>query len=321
LNVSGVLTPAQVGVFSIFIGDQFEDSASSASYPAGLVERDVGSVALTLIAANPGSLTLVFDLSRPAGRVERNGHIYWQTLPYDPSAPTTWRASGTRHLCSSFKFFCCCPDHLGGAVANLESPRDGHDHNQFPLPNAARDVNSPWESQGAGYYRQWRTLPRRRDQRRDCKHIHALRWECGVPWLEPDDYPVGDERELLELAVEREKSFTVDEIMDYMRLRQVNWDRFALSVADVVGIILFPDGDPREVIRPDARPMLWNDSEQPLAIWCRQNDWWLERGTQRLQIFNGGTGRFEPTVTVGGSSFPMLQIVEPGTPGAPVIVP
>lgn len=321
LNVSGILSAAQLAVFNIFIGDQFEDSASGPSYPGNLVERDAGSVALTLTAVNVAGLTLTFDLSRPAGRVQRNGRVYWGNLPYDPSAPTIWKTDGTRHLCSSFKFFCCCPDHLGGALANLEKPERGQRRDRFPLPNAARDVNSPWERQGAGYYRQWRTLPRRRDERRECKHIHSLRWQCGVPWLEPDDYPVGDERIILEFQADAERQYSSEEIMEYFRLRQLNWDRFAMTVADVVGIILFPGGDPRDAIRPDARPLLWNDAEEPLDIWCRQNDWWLERGTQTLRIFNAGTQNFDSTVTVGGNAFPVLDFVDPGSPGAPVIVP
>lgn len=320
-DVTGVLTSAQVGIFTIFIGDQFEDSATGPVYPSDLVERDTGSVALTLIAVNASSLTLTFDLSRPAGRIERNGRIYWDTLPYNPAAPTYWKTSGGRYLCSSFKFFCCCPDHLGGALANLERPEGGQPRDLFPKPNAARPVNSAWERQGVGYYRQWRTLPRRRDERRECKHIHSIRWECGVPWLEPDDYPIGDEREFLEFQADAERGYSSEEIMEYFRLRQLNWDRFAMTVADVVGIILFPGGDPRDAIRPDTRPLLWNDSTEPLAIWCRQNDWWLERGTQRLKIYNAATQQFDDSVMVGGDTYPVLQIVEAGSAGAPVIVP
>lgn len=321
LDVSGILSSAQLAVFSIFIGDQFEDSASGPTYPTDLVQRDAGSVALTLTAVNVPGFTMTFDLSRPAGRVERNGRIYWSDLPYNPAAPAIWRTDGTRHLCSSFKFFCCCPDHLGGVLANLEMPDRGQPRDLFPKPNAARNVNAAWERQGVGYYRQWRTLPRRRDERRECKHIHSIRWQCGVPWLEPDDYPVGDERAFLEFEAETERGFSSEEILEYFRLRQVNWDRFAMTVADAVGIILFPGGDPRDAIRPDARPLLWNDSDEPLAVWCRQNDWWLKRGSQRLQIFNAGTQQFDETVTIGGNDFPVLEFVEPGTAGAPVIVP
>ena len=317
-RVSGILTPGQVAVFGIFVGDQFEDSAIGPQYPTDLVQRDVGSVALTLVAANPGTMTLVFDLSRPHGRIERNGRVYWDKLPYSPMEPVTWRPG--RYLCSSFKFFCCCPDHLGGAVANLEIPSAGQRRDLFPMPSAARSAQSPWEQQGAGYYRQWRTLPRRRDERRDCKHIHAFRWRCGVPWLEPSDYPTGDSRDFLEFAAQAERRLYSEEIMEYFRLRRLSWDRYILTVADTVGLILFPDGDPRDSIRPDPRPMLWNDSNQPLVEWCRQNDWWLERGTQTLRVFNQGINGFETTVTIAGNSFPVLQVVDPDAPGAPVII-
>lgn len=318
LNVSGILSPTQVGIFSIFIGDQFEDSATGPTYPDDLAERDVGSVAFTLTAANPATMTLVFDLSRPHGRIIRNGRVYWDKLTYSPMDPVTWRTG--RYLCSSFKFFCCCPDHLGGALANLEVPDAGQKRDRFPLPNAARSVRSPWESQGAGYYRQWRTLPRRRDERRDCKHIHSMRWRCGVPWLEPSDYPTGDSRDFLEFAAEAERKFRSEEIMEYFRLRRLNWDRYAMTVADTVGIILFPDGDPRDGIRSDGRPLLWNDADPPLPEWCRLNDWWMERGTARLRVFNSQTGRFDDTVTIAGRVYPVLEVVDPDSPGAPVIV-
>lgn len=323
-NVSGVLSPAQVGIFSVFIGDQFEDSASGPSYPDDLIGQPAGSVALTLIAANPGSMTLVFDLSKPQGRIQKNGRIYWSRLPYSPSSPTSWNTSGVRHLCSSFKMFCCCPDHLGGALANLEYPDDGKAGaglNEFPLPNANRTVRSAWERQGAGYYRQWRSLPARIDQRRECKHIHALRWQCGIPWYEPDDYPTQEERDILEAAGGSEGQFSGAEMQRYFAIRQLNDDRYILSLADVVGLELFPGSDVRDAVRTDARPMLWNDSQQPLATWCRQNDWWLERGTKRLRIFNAATMQFESTVTIGAMTYPVVEAVDPSSPGAPVIVP
>jgi len=323
-NVSGVLSAAQVGIFSVFVGDQFEDSASGPSYPDDLISKPAGSVALTLLAANPGSMTLVFDLSKPQGRIQRNGRIYWSRLPYDPASPTLWNTSGSRYLCSSFKMFCCCPDHLGGALANLEYPggkRTGAGLDEFPLPNANRTVRSAWERQGTGYYRQWRSLPQRVDQRRECKHIHALRWQCGIPWFEPDDYPTQEERDILEVAGGSEGQFTDAEMRRYFALRQLNDDRYVLSLAEVVGLELFPGSDVRDAIRPDPRPLLWNDSEEPLAVWCRQNDWWLERGTKRLRIFNASTGQFESTVTIGGTTYPMLEVVDPSSPNAPVIVP
>jgi len=323
-DVTGVLTPAQVGIFSVFIGDQFEDSASGPSYPDDLIPRPVGSIALTLIAANPGSMTLVFDLSKPQGRIERNGRVYWQALGYDPSAPMSWNTASGRHLCSSFKMFCCCPDHLGGALANLEYPEEAGGTaamREFPLPNANRTVRAPWERQGAGYYRQWRTLPFRIDQRRECKHMHALRWQCGIPWYEPSDYPTQEERDILELAGASEGRYSARIAGEYFALRQMNYDRYAMSLAEVVGLELFPGSDVRDAIRPDPRPLLWNDGEEPLAIWCRQNDWWLRRGSQQIRIFNASSGQFESAVTVGATSYPFIERVEAGTAGAPVIVP
>ena len=323
-NVSGVLTAAQVGIFSVFLGDQFEDSASGAGYPDDLISRPVGSIALTLVAANPGSMTLVFDLSKPQGRIERNGRVYWKELDYDPDLPLVWDTAGGRHLCSSFKMFCCCPDHLGGALANLEYPEARSTTagmREFPMPNANRTVRAPWERQGAGYYRQWRTLPFRIDQRRECKHMHALRWSCGIPWYEPSDYPTQEERDILAVAGASEGSYSDQVAREYFALRQVNYDRYALSLAEVVGLELFPGSDVRDAIRPDPRPLLWNDSEEPLAIWCRQNDWWMRRGSQAIKVFNGSTGQFEENVTIGAASYPFIEVVEAGSAGAPVIVP
>jgi hypothetical protein len=321
-SLAGIYNSQQVAIYNSFIGDQFEDTASGPNYPSDLIAKPVGSVALTLIAVNSGGLTLTFDLSRPHVRVERNGHIYWQLADYDPSAPLSWKADGTRYLCSSFKFFCCCPDHLGGALANLEAPSERiSTMDKFPLPNAARDVNSAWEREGVGYYRQWRTLPQRRDRRRECKHIHAMRWECGIPWLEPDDYPTSAERDWLELAGQQESTLRSEEILEYFRLRKLNWDRYVLTVGDTVGMTIFPGGDVRENIRPSPAPMLWNDGTQPQASWCRMNDWWMERGTRTLRIYNSGTQSFQSTVTKGGTTYDILTVLDADAPGAPVIVP
>lgn len=138
--------------------------------------------------------------------------------------------------------------------------------------------------------------------------------------MEPSDYPTGDSREFLEFAAEAERKFYSEEIMEYFRLRRLTWDRYVLTVADAIGLILFPDGDPREAIRPDPRPLLWNDGQEPDPTWCRLNDWWLERGTQKLKIFNSNTNRFESTVVIGGTEYPVLQVVDPDAEGAPVII-
>lgn len=327
LDVSGILSTQQLNTWRVFLGDPFEDTASGPSYPDDLIEKPAGSVQLTLVDVQVASSQLVFDLSRPVTRIRRVGggsrseRIYQARLDYDPADPVVFDTSGTRHLVSSFKFFCCCPDCLGGALANLEIPSGSGDLGRLPLPNAARTVRSAWERQGAGYYRQWRTLPDRHDERRDCKHIHALRWQCGVPWIEPDDLPTLEERDITELAGQISAIRDVAEALDYFRLRAMNFDRYAMSLADVVGLTLFPPGDVRDAIRPDARPMLWNDGVEPLASWCRQNDWWCERGSRRLKIFNAGAQAFEETVNVGGVNLPFLEEVGINSSGGVWIVP
>lgn len=321
LNVSSQFNTDQLAIFYSVIGDTFEDSASGPNFPDDLVAKDVGSVGFTLIGISLGSLTMTFDLSRPYRRVERNKNVYWAKEKYDPDNPVTWKSDGSRHLCSSFSFFCCCPDHLGGAVANLDAPTAKATLDTFPLPNANRSVFSAWESEGVGYYRQWRTLPERRDLRRECKHIHAQRWACGVPWLEPDDYPTAAERDLLEFMASYERAMKPSEFLDYFRKRRLSWDRFILTIAESAGMVIFPGGDVRNNIRPNVAPMLWHDRDQPDPTWCRNNDWWLRRGTQELRIFNQLANQFQDTVTKSGIDYPVLEFLEEDDPNAPKIVP
>ena len=324
-DVSGVLTATQVGIFNVFIGDQFEDTAIGPNYPDDVIEKPEGSIALTLLEANAGALTLTFDLSKAFTRARRNNTLYWKKIDYDPASPPIWDTSGGdggKHLCSSHKLFCCCPDHLGGALANLEFPKESAGMDSFPLPNASRTVFSQWEKEGAGYYRQWRSLPQRIDERRECKHMHAMRWECGIPWYEPNDYPFtgNTEDEFSTFTNRIERDFGDEVYSEYNARHRINYDRYILSLAEVVGINLFPGGDVREGIRPSSLPMLWNDPTEPEISWCRQNDWWLKRGTQQMRIFNSATQKFESIVTQGGIEFPMIESVKGGSANAPVII-
>lgn len=326
LDVSGIYNVDQLAIYNVSIGDQFEDSAIGPNFPDDLVEKDAGSVALTLIGVSTGSMTMTFDLSRPHRRVEVNKKIYWKREPYDPDDPEiptyTFNTDGTRYLCSSFSFFCCCPDHLGGAVANLDFVDTKKKNlDTFPLPNANRSVVSAWESEGVGYYRQWRTLAERRDERRDCKHIHAQRWACGVPWLEPNDYPTAAERDLLEFMSSYERAMNPDEFLRYFRKRRLSWDRFILSIAESSGLICFPGGDVRQNIRPFSGPMLWHDREEPDPSWCRNNDWWLQRGTQDLKCFDQSAQEFRSTVPKSGIDYTILTFLDEDAVDAPKIVP
>lgn len=326
LDVSGIYNVDQLAIYNVAIGDQFEDSAIGPNFPDDLVEKDAGSVALTLIGVSTGSMTMTFDLSRPHRRVEINKKIYWKREPYDPDDPEiptyTFNTDGTRYLCSSFSFFCCCPDHLGGAVANLDYVDTKKKNlDTFPLPNANRSVVSAWESEGVGYYRQWRTLPSRRDERRDCKHIHAQRWACGVPWLEPSDYPTAAERDLLEFMSSYERAMDPNEFLAYFRNKRLSWDRFILSVAESSGLVCFPGGDVRQNIRPFSTPMLWHDREEPDPSWCRNNDWWLQRGTQDLKIFDQSAQEFRTTVPKSGIDYTILTFLDEDAVDVPKIVP
>ena len=326
LDVSGIYNVDQLAIYNVAVGDQFEDSAIGPNFPDDLVEKDAGSVALTLIGVSTGSMTMTFDLSRPHRRVEINKKIYWKREPYDPDDPEiptyTFNTDGTRYLCSSFSFFCCCPDHLGGAVANLDFVDTKKKNlDTFPLPNANRSVVSAWESEGVGYYRQWRTLANRRDERRDCKHIHAQRWACGVPWLEPNDYPTAAERDLLEFMSSYERAMTPDEFLRYFRKRRLSWDRFIVSIAESSGLVCFPGGDVRQNIRPFAGPMLWHDREEPDPSWCRNNDWWLQRGTQDLKCFDQSAQEFRSTVPKSGIDYTILTFLDEDAVDVPKIVP
>ena len=50
LDVNGIYNAQQLAIYNVCIGDQFEDSAIGPNFPDDLVEKDAGSVALTLIA-------------------------------------------------------------------------------------------------------------------------------------------------------------------------------------------------------------------------------------------------------------------------------
>lgn len=312
---------SQMRGFYAFIGDQFEDSAGGPSYPSDLLPRDFGSVALTLINVIPATRTLVFDLSRQYSRVRYRNRVFWQRIEYDPTAPRGWDLSGNKYLCSSFKFFCTCPDHMQATLVNLQVPKEKDAlQYSFPVPSASRTIESAWEQQGATYFRQWRTLPLRRDERRDCKHIHAMRWECGVPWFEPSDYPTSSEREWSDaLAMDARQGFS-EESAQYLLRQRITYDNYILAVADTAGVVVIPPGDVRDGQRVDARPMLWNDRETPDPANCRNNDWWIERGTQELRIFNQLRNQFQSSVYVNNERLPVLEFVDRFNPLCPVIV-
>lgn len=317
-DTRGVLNEAQLVAWTQLVGDQFEDSASGPSYPDDLIPRPVDAVALTLVEVDAINNRLIFDLSRPYVRITRGERIYWKAGTYDPADPLLWRLDGSRHLCSSPKFLCSCPDFQGRSVANLAGG-DGSDSEDFPMPGAGRKVDSKWESDAAGYYSQWRTLDQRADRRRECKHIHATRWGHGVPFFEPSDYPIGGELAWVNEQALRERTYEFAEVLQYYEKQLIGYDRLLPAVADVIGLQLDPTGDLRGTepsFRPESNPILWNDPAEPQYEWARQNDWWLKRGTNEVRAFSPADGGFSELI--GGEK--VFEVVQPGSVGAPVVV-
>lgn len=318
LDVSGTLSAEQISNWEIYIGDQFEDSATGVIYPNDLVEEPVGAIAFTLVEVDPDGGTLKFDLSRGFIRQSVNGRIYWRMLDYDRRNPVYWRRDGSRYLCNSFRFHCSCPDFSGRAYADtLDAAASKLD--KFPLPGAGRTVESSWESAGVGYYKQWRNLPRRSDQRRECKHIHSVRWSCGVPFYEPSDYPTGDARGIFGVVAANERYFNSEEILRYNRNRLIAYDLFLPGLATASGIELDPRGDllsEDAPVRPDLKPVFWATRDEPSAARSQVNDWWLRKGSKELAIYSPSVGRYVNAV----AGAPVLEFLDPPAEGAAVIV-
>lgn len=322
LDVSSTLSADQIRNWEIYIGDQFEDSATGLVYPNDLIEKPVSSIAFTLVEVDPVNGLLVFDLSRGFVRQLFNGRISWRLLQYDRRNPVYWQRNGSRYLCNSFRFHCSCPDFSGRAYADTLDT-NASKQRKFPLPGAGRAVDNSWEAEGVGYYKQWRDLSRRSDRRRECKHIHALRWSCGVPFYEPSDYPTGDQRGVFGVAAAAERRFKSEDILRYNRNRLISYDLFLPGLAAASGIELDPRGDllaDGSPVRPDLKPVFWATRDEPAASRSQINDWWLKKGTQSLAIYSPTVGRYVDAVSEAGVSVPVLEFRDPPAEGAPVIV-
>ncbi|MEB3165138.1 MAG: hypothetical protein VKO65_00540 [Cyanobacteriota bacterium] len=318
-DTRGVLTAGQLQAWIALIGDQFEDSASGSSYPEGLIPNPLDAVALTLVDVDAVNGRLIFDLSRPYARKSVAGRTYWYAATYDPAHPLLWRLDGSRHLCSSARFQCSCPDYQGRTVANLRDT-DASTGELFPLPSASRGAVTPWEAQAAGYYRQWRTLDIRADRRRECKHIHAARWSQNVPFLEPSDYPVGGELSWADQLSYAERNYAYSEIVAFYERQLVGYDRLVPAIAEAIGLNLDPTGElrgPEASFRLDSDPILWTDAAEPQYVWARQNEWWIKRGTNEVRAFSPADGGFSEVI--GGK--PVLEIVDPASGDAWTPVP
>ena len=321
LDVSASLSSTQVANWAMYVGFQFEDSATGPSYPDDLILEPANSLALTLIEAKPSTQELIFDLTRAYARVRFGQQVYWKRLAYDPTAPVYWRSNGTRHLCNSYAFHCACPDHSGRVYTDtLRSTSPLSKRN--PTPSAGRQLSSEWEAGSQGLYAQFRDLPARFDQRRECKHIHAIRWSCNVPFYEPTDYPLGDDSAVFSGNRNR---FGDDTFWTYHAKRTIELDRLTLSAAEVVGLELNPSDDllnPVQALRTDDRPILWNLPAAPDPALCRAGDWFLRRGTQELTVFNDSLQRFVQRAPINATETrDVFRVYEPGEAGAPSFIP
>lgn len=310
LDVSATLSVGQIEAWSDFIGDQFEDSATGTAYPAGLIEDPLNVVAYTLVAVDAQAGTLSFDLSRPFMRRRPSPfrkRSFWQRMPYDPRAPLSWRATGDRYLCSSHKVSCGCPDYTGRQIADLEST-GANPRRRFPRPSAGRTMSGSAEAREVGYAVRWRDLDPRSDRRRECKHVHAERWSLDYPFYEPSDYESGDPNR----GFRDPGGFARSEgVFKYHARRELTLDRIAPALADVSGIeVDARDSIPENEEIPalaERRPILWATSLEPAAVRCKAGDWWLQRGTQSLKIFNPTSQKFVSEMPVGGGVKPVIE--------------
>ena len=270
----------QVAHCQLMVGDQLEDSFENASGDTPQ-EGLNGTLALTLVAIDEDEQTLSFDLSKPFARVATpQGNIRWTKLPYDPADPYVFQFG--RHLGTSYKFYCTCPDFAGAMLANTQAEKFGSRGRRFPLPPASRQLRGDYEAEMIGFEKRWRDLPLRSDERRECKHIHCLRWQLKEPWREPNDEPL-DAREGMVHAGNTVKTNPVgDRDFDaYYRNRDLDWNNVVQAACGTMGYNMSPVGS---MDQRTARPQLWILERAPRPEHVRMNDIWLRRGTKEIQI-------------------------------------
>ena len=287
----------------LLIGDQIEDSFSGPRYEDRIGDAN-GSTALTLLDVDAESKTLIFDLSKPQGRVLSNGKLRWARLAYDPADPFIWREG--LHLGTAIRYYCGCPDFSGTLTANTQSTDFDSTGRRFPVPSAQRTVGGEYEKEMVGFQKKWRDLPERSDQRRECKHIHCMRWTTKTPWFEPSDIPVGGQEEMIHAGSDIQKGDAFSEdAAKYQRNRVVDWQQTAQAACGAMGFSLDVAGDMAN--RTD-RPQLWILKDAPMPEHCRQNDYWLERGTKNLSVYMAEGGGWVNTLKdEDGSDQPIIS--------------
>jgi hypothetical protein len=316
LDVSGALNQEQLANWKGLIGDQFEDSAvvppsGELLYPPVLEANPIDSVAYTLVEVDLDGGRLLFDLSRPCVRQQTSPlrpRTFWRRVPYDYRRPIPWRADGSRFLCSSHRFYCNCPDFSGARIADLVDGVTGS-QSMFPRPAAGRNVSGAWEARASGYRARWRDLPARGDQRRECKHIHAVRWSLGVPFYEPSDYEIGDRDSAF--IHQGDQSLSSSEVSFYHSRREVTLDLLAVPLAESSRVNIDAGDtvslDENAPAQPGRLPVLWVTPTEPAAHRARADDWWLQPGTQVLKVFDPLLRRFVEQRTDQGLQVPVIE--------------
>ena len=296
------------GSLQLLIGDQYEDSFTDKEVEDPSLGLN-GSLALTLVAINEEEQTLSFDLSRPYGRVTTpEGNIKWTKLTYSQSDPYVFQVG--RYLGSSTKYYCTCPDFQGKLLANTATTAFNSTGRRFPLPPASRKIQGDYEQELVGFEKSWRDMPVRADERRECKHIHCVRWQEGNPWREPNDVPLDGNEGLIhggnrQVATDPIGNRTFD---SYFRNNTIDLNNIAQVACGVMGYNMSPRGDMAQ--RTD-RPQLWLLENAPEPEHVRTNDIWLKRGTMQLQMA-GRDGEWSPFVTLrDGTQLPIFNFTTP----------
>jgi len=160
----------------------------------------------------------------------------------------------------------------------------------------------------AGYLKRWGDLSIRADERRDCKHTHCLRWDADAPWLEPNDMPLGMQEDRIHAGkdVIRDDAFSKT-MGQYQRNAIIDWSGVISATCGALGFNIAPVGD---MANRFDRPILWNLDRRPESEHCRQNDYWLERGTKKLWLYMAEADEWVNEVMVDGFSEPIVSYIE-----------
>lgn len=294
LSVGATLNADQLAHWSTLVGYQFENSAAPEGERTSLLEGPEDAIAYTLVEVDVAAQSLRFDLSRPYRRVRPSRdspRLFWSLRAYDRGRPIVWNTAESRFLVNADRWSCDCPDHSGILTARAGGPDSAPPSARFPLPSAQSEPLSKWEAAVAGYRSRFRDLDPRADRRRACKHIHADRWRCGLPFYEPADYPFLDTER--QFAAGGDLSLISEDLFRFHGARGLELDSAVVAIADALGITV----DTRELVTEDPEampaqrsPILWTSRGEPPAQSARIDDWWLKRGTREVRAWDPAFG-------------------------------